>query len=200
MTNRQISSAQTRAKLIRTAMVLFQTNGVENTSVSQITRAAGVAKGTFYTYFARKEDIVVATFCAPFAEIVDELAQMSGAAVTDKLSHYCRRFMECAECNGINVCRGWIQDVLSQINTHQNRDKCKWFNDVDVVQEILNVAIKNKELAKNTPVPLFAHMIISHLYGMMVCWCMSGGEFEPLVWVDKFSTTHLQKVLKDYLI
>ena len=43
--------------LLDTAFDLFTTNGVNETSISQISERAGVAKGTFYLYFKDKLDI-----------------------------------------------------------------------------------------------------------------------------------------------
>ncbi len=43
--------------LLQTAYHLFIENGVSKTSVSDITKSAGVAKGTFYLYFKDKYDL-----------------------------------------------------------------------------------------------------------------------------------------------
>ena len=43
-------------------MALFDERGFDTVTVDEITKKAGVAKGTFYTYFATKSDIVVEEF------------------------------------------------------------------------------------------------------------------------------------------
>jgi AcrR family transcriptional regulator len=43
----------------RAAVKLFTAQGFDNTYVEEITQHAGVAKGTFYTFFAKKEDVLV---------------------------------------------------------------------------------------------------------------------------------------------
>jgi AcrR family transcriptional regulator len=48
----------TRDRLFGAAMRLFAEKGYAATSVEQITRAAGVAKGTFFIHFATKDAIV----------------------------------------------------------------------------------------------------------------------------------------------
>lgn len=48
-----------REELLDTALSLFLENGYERTSVEQITTTVGVAKGTFYHYFATKQDVLV---------------------------------------------------------------------------------------------------------------------------------------------
>ena len=57
--------ARTRQALKAAARQLFERNGFQDTSVSQIAALAAVAHGTFYTYFDSKEEV--------FAEIVGEL-------------------------------------------------------------------------------------------------------------------------------
>jgi AcrR family transcriptional regulator len=47
-----------RQELVQAAVHVFSAKGVSATSVDDIVRAAGVAKGTFYLYFATKDDAV----------------------------------------------------------------------------------------------------------------------------------------------
>ena len=47
-----------RNALLTHAFSLFMNNGVSNTSISDITEHAGVAKGTFYSYFRDKDDLI----------------------------------------------------------------------------------------------------------------------------------------------
>jgi AcrR family transcriptional regulator len=49
-----------RADLIRAAVDVFAQKGMEDATVADITRAAGVAKGTFYLYFSSKEHLLTA--------------------------------------------------------------------------------------------------------------------------------------------
>jgi AcrR family transcriptional regulator len=49
--------ARTRAKLVDAARDLFERQGYIDTSVNDVTAAAGVAYGTFYIYFTSKEGI-----------------------------------------------------------------------------------------------------------------------------------------------
>jgi len=50
--------ARTRAQLLKSAQETFGTLGYHRTGITEITRAAGVAQGTLYTYFSGKEDIL----------------------------------------------------------------------------------------------------------------------------------------------
>ena len=50
--------AQTRGRLLRAAEEAFGSRGYHRAGISDITRAAGVAQGTFYSYFRNKEDVL----------------------------------------------------------------------------------------------------------------------------------------------
>jgi AcrR family transcriptional regulator len=58
---------RTRQELLDAAEAVFGEKGFEHASISEITRRAGVALGTFYVYFPHKEAI--------FIELVDELGE-----------------------------------------------------------------------------------------------------------------------------
>lgn len=47
-----------RKRLIEAGVFQFSLNGIDGTRVEDITKQAGVAKGTFYTYFKSKEDML----------------------------------------------------------------------------------------------------------------------------------------------
>ena len=49
-----------REDLVDAALRAFAANGVGGTSVDDIVRSAGAAKGTFYLYFASRDDVVTA--------------------------------------------------------------------------------------------------------------------------------------------
>lgn len=199
MTNRQNAALQTKRKLIAAALELIKRNGFNAINVEDITREAGVAKGTFYTYFKRKEDIVLEISRAPFAEIAAELEAMRSLPLIEKLTHYVRRFMQCVQFCGIHICRQWTRDVLDPNEVPENKDAQKWQYDVDMLQNILKNAVQNGELKKNTPIDLFTHILICQMYGMMTCWCMSDGKFDPLDWTEKFCAAQLPALFGPYL-
>lgn len=68
MNNRQLAALETKRKLMEAAQKLICEKGLNDTSVEQITETAGVSKGTFYTYFKKKEDIVLALSRGMFGE------------------------------------------------------------------------------------------------------------------------------------
>jgi AcrR family transcriptional regulator len=60
LSRRERKKQETRQRLLRIALRLFREQGYDNTPVKQITKAAGIAKGTFFNYFDSKEAILPA--------------------------------------------------------------------------------------------------------------------------------------------
>lgn len=59
---RHEKTQETRDAILESGLRLFEERGFNAVSVEQITRDAGVAKGSFYTHFSTKSDLIVAEF------------------------------------------------------------------------------------------------------------------------------------------
>jgi AcrR family transcriptional regulator len=55
---RETAKSERRERLYEAALTLFRTQGYETTTVDQITRRAGLAKGTFFNYFPTKDAVL----------------------------------------------------------------------------------------------------------------------------------------------
>jgi AcrR family transcriptional regulator len=85
----QERSRRTRRQLVNAAVKLWSErgfeHGVENTTVEEIARAAGVTKGTFYFHFAHKEDVLL-EMSLTTSDAVNEVAQRAageGASIDE---------------------------------------------------------------------------------------------------------------------
>lgn len=200
MNKRQENAKKTRQKLLNTAEILLKANGFNSLCVEDITRDAGVAKGTFYVYFKHKEDIVAEICRGYFKQIENQINEMNDADLIEKLTVYFGNFMDAVELYGINICREWIRGAIDPKTAPDITDMSKWQYDIDMLKNILINAVQNKELKKDAPIEILTYLFISELYGMMTCWCMSDGKFEPKDWTKPFCEIQLKAILKDYLL
>ena len=200
MTKRQENAIKTRQKLLDTAENLLKSVGFSALSIEDITKASGCAKGTFYIYFKHKEDIVAEICRGYFKKIEVQILELKSKDIIEKLSLFFDNFMKAVEIYGINICREWIRSAIDPNTAFDKTDKSKWQYDIQMLNGILKQAIKNKELKENTPIELLVYLFISQLYGMMTCWCMSDGRFEPKEWAYKFAKFQLKAILKDYIV
>ncbi len=58
MSKREAKKQNNKRAILDSAISLFNENGYEKTSISQIARKAGVGKGTVYSYFDNKKSII----------------------------------------------------------------------------------------------------------------------------------------------
>ena len=61
---RQQQAASTKAALFESAITLFNEKGYNAVTIEDIAHRAGTAKGSFYTYFKTKSDIIIEEFGA----------------------------------------------------------------------------------------------------------------------------------------
>jgi len=81
-----VTSAETRARLLRAAADVFAARGYDGTRVADIAAAAGVSNGALYAHFGSKADLLVAALRAHGKRVLsDLLAADPGRPVTDLL-------------------------------------------------------------------------------------------------------------------
>jgi AcrR family transcriptional regulator len=76
---RTARGARTRAALVRAARTVFERDGYLNARLTDITAEAGLATGSFYTYFTNKEQV----FAAVLAEVQEEMLHPHVREMTD---------------------------------------------------------------------------------------------------------------------
>jgi AcrR family transcriptional regulator len=72
---RERNKRERRRRLEDVALELFEREGFDATTIERIASAAGLAPRTFFSYFATKDDLVLADYSARLSRILDELAQ-----------------------------------------------------------------------------------------------------------------------------
>ena len=175
LTKRQKDALETRRRIIDASRRLISEKGFDNVSMEDIALEAGVSKGSFYTYFKHKEDIIYELNKSDFFVLSETVRQMDSDLNT-RLEYYSIQFMSGIERGGIEICRQWIRNNLSPIPLEVIGNLTKYEFDRNAMIGILNDAIARGELKENTPVEKLAIQITSHLYGIMLTWCMSDAE------------------------
>jgi len=83
---REAKKQDTRARIVRHAVELFKTKGFDRVTVDEITTACGIAKGTFFNYFAKKEHVLL-HLADSYAELLREIAAAHrGLGLMERLS------------------------------------------------------------------------------------------------------------------
>ncbi|MEA3418253.1 MAG: TetR/AcrR family transcriptional regulator [Campylobacterota bacterium] len=135
-----VNKEEKRRVIALSCSELLLTHGIDNLTISEIAKTAGVGKGTIYEYFENKEDIVfeiITTFMAGYEEKLLEVVEKS-ASVKKRIYHFFalifedpnyhkqlnlyQEFLAISLTNGTEemiafsiVCKKRFTDILTQI-------------------------------------------------------------------------------------
>ena len=168
MGKREEQALQTKTKIIEAAKALIQEKGIDNVSVDDITKLAGVAKGSYYVHFKKKEDIVGEIGCMEFRYINEEISDMKSINIVEKLEYYFKRYKDGVMDLGVEISKCWLQNNLNC--------RCKLEYDYLAISNMIKAAIISKEIKEDINIDILVYKIISILYGLMLIWIMSDGN------------------------
>lgn len=198
MTNRQCAALDTKNKLLQAGKKIICEKGLVNTSVEEITKAAGVSKGTFYTYFKRKEDIVFELSFTMFDKILKDAKAFNGNFL-DKLENYMVNFSGYIEQSSVKLSQDWVRNVVNPNLSDDKYDSSKLQFDLDSVYELITISIKNGLLKEDTPAERLSQTIVDLLYGQMLCWSMSDGAYSLKKRTQEFCEEYLELLFKEFI-
>ena len=191
MTNRKIAALETRKKLLEAGKRIICKKGLDNTAVEEITEAAGVSKGTFYTYFRRKEDIVFELSRQVFGEFLENAKQAEGgflAKLTD------------IEKGSVKLAQGWLKSVVAPAPEGENSDREKLSSDLADAEALIRFGIGNGLLKEGAPAEKLAHTLTDLLYGQMLCWSMSDGDYSLKARTQEFCDAYLTGMFQNWMV
>ena len=85
MEKKKSATCQKRKKIVDKAWELFAKNGYEETKVEDITKDLGISKGSFYTYFATKEELLYEVLGKIKKEVIEKLENINVDQTPEKV-------------------------------------------------------------------------------------------------------------------
>ena len=195
MGKRQLAAQETRRKIVAAAEKLIREKGFAAVGVADIAAEAGVAKGTFYTYFERKEDVVAEIAYRRYADI--EARALCSGAVERQIAAFLRGSMQYIEETGLHICQQWLNNSVQPDDT---QGKKKLAYDLDVLQSLLRDAVIRGELCADTPAEALTEDIIAAYYGIVTLWSITNGGMDPVDHIERFAEQTLPHILTPYRI
>ena len=194
MNTRQARARETRKKIIDAAEKLISEKGFDAVQIIDITNEAGVAKGSFYTYFKRKEDVVSEIAHAKFEDIHGSSLQQDGD-ICDRLTTFLTGSMEYIRETGIRIAQQWVRGVAEPENP-DGIEKLTY--DRRVIQRLLDAAVQDGELDLTLPTERLTDWIISQYYGIVFIWTLTDGVQDPSAAIRDFCGGMLRDALAQY--
>ncbi|MCI9638570.1 MAG: TetR/AcrR family transcriptional regulator [Emergencia sp.] len=199
MTSRQIAALATKKKLLDAGSKIIAEKGLSQATVDEITALAGVSKGTFYTYFKKKEDIVFALGYGAFSEVLDKAMSLQDTFI-EKIIYYMVHFSACIEDSGYKLSQEWIRSLSDISSSEETGPRGKLKFDLDSISRLIQAGVEEGNLAKDTPAEVLTHTLADILYGQMFCWSVSDSSYSLRARTEEFCETCLPEIFKAYAL
>jgi AcrR family transcriptional regulator len=169
--SRATRKENTREHILKAAIDLFSKKGFENTSVESITRKAKIAKGTFYNFFEKKEDVLLYFLDREYSKSEAEIEQKLSShqsfidQVELSIAAYIRHIFPNREFSKV-----LIKERIGKIGTGKNK------NELHLMQALsrsIDMAKQRKEISHAIDARRLTEMIFA-LYTMYVIYWTNG--------------------------
>lgn len=179
ITQRSMQAAETKSTLFKTALDLFKEHGYDTVTIEDITKAAGVSKGTFYLYFESKDSVLVEQFRLiddHYKTVFDSVpksmpADMQLYTLVQAMCEYC------ADVCGLNPIRiVYINQISgnSKANILGDRDRYLYILLNQIVEAGIQQDIFRSDLGTDRLVTLIARSFHALIYD----WCLPEVPFD----------------------
>jgi len=191
MENKLSKADRTRQYIIETTAGIFNTKGYAGTSMSDITEATGLTKGSIYGNFGNKEDVALAVFDYNYAKVSAIIQQRIRAAKTfhDKLMVYAQVYDQYTRSNlfpqgGCPILNTAVEadDTNSLLKDRAAQAIQKWKRSV---QNLIQGGVDAGEFKEGLDIPRLALSIIAMLEGGIMISKVTNSQ----ACLDKIMTT-----------
>ncbi|MBE6594263.1 MAG: TetR/AcrR family transcriptional regulator [Ruminococcaceae bacterium] len=171
------SSGGTKSRIVDAAWKLFYEQGYEGTTVEDIVALSGTSKGSFYHYFASKDDLI-GSLAYLFDEKYEELAAALDptASALDTLLYLNRELFSMIE-NRIDI--ALLARLLSTQLTLQGSKQLLDHNRVyfKLLRRIITEGRQRGELTEALTVSETVRLYAMTERAMLYEWCLRGGDY-----------------------
>lgn len=194
MGKREENALATKKAIMKATSDLIAERGYENVVVEDITKRAGIAKGTFYNYYKQKDDVLTEFANLHFAEINSKVSEMKEFdSVQTAVSYYLCNYINVLKNTGITKVRHWLTLIVLPSTLPK-----KYNSDLEIIYKLLLRAKDNGLLKSDAAVEQLANVIVTYLYGVIITWAIND-QNDPSQKIELFNTKVLPKVLGPYL-
>lgn len=172
LNSRQLQSRQTKAKLYKSALELMKRQRLEDITIAEICREAGVSVGSFYNHFATKSDIFVEMYEQADGFFDDRFHGLEpSASIARDIIDYFGIYAEYNENFGV--------ETIKQLYSSSNKlfiVKGRYMQ--SVLQALLEKAQARGQLVTDLSAEDMTEYLFIAARGVIYNWCLHDGGFD----------------------
>lgn len=167
-TKRQIHAEETKRRIYEAGVKAISEKGLDSVSIEDITTAANVAKGSFYTHFHSKADLVYSTI-AYSDEIYEQMyQQVRELSFLPMITQFVRLSYTEYEKRGKGIIKAMVSNYFTQPErNYYGKDRIL----VCCLTEIVEKGRAEGLLSTETSAHDYAMVLLSAMVGVEIMWC-----------------------------
>lgn len=193
---RQDAKQQSRQKIIDAMRLLLQEKNADSINIEDITTRACIGKGSFYTHFKRKEDVISVIAMEQYNAMTENVLALTGN-VYERLCEYLQCSAKIIDEMTLQVAQNWMKSVTAPIaDEHGGMDKYSY--DYDNIRRLITDGVERGELISDIPTDTVAEIIMDAYYGAVANWCITGSAKDLVTGIENFCKYGLKAILEQY--
>ncbi|OKP90357.1 TetR family transcriptional regulator [Paenibacillus helianthi] len=172
LTSRQLQSIQTKSNLFESAVKLMKQHSLEDITIAEICRGAGVSVGSFYNYFSTKSDILVEMYEQADGFFDQKFRGLEpSASIQNDIVDYFKIYAEYNLNVGIAT--------IKQLYTCNNKlfiAKGRYMQ--NVLQALLEKGQANRQLIDSMSAEEMTEYLFIAARGVIYNWCLHEGGYD----------------------
>lgn len=178
VTKRQLQAQNTKEKIYKTAVELMNKKGLNNITVEEVCKQAGVSVGSFYNCFKSKNDIMNEIYQVADEHFLNTVApSIKEGAFEDKLRKYFRFYAQYTIDRGLEFVKN-LYNVYNTMFIKKGRH----------MQMVLLAVIEEAQAAGEIRCDMTAEEIVEYLFiaarGIVYDWCLHNGSYDLHEYMD----------------
>lgn len=176
-TTRDIKAQHTKQIILETAVSLFHTKDYAQVTIEDITKAAGVSKGTFYLYFESKDSVLAEEFASLDEHYCRTVSNLPEAPLDRQLLYFTQQMcIYCQDTLGLNIMKTLYMNQISlelRMRLLNNNERPFYTIMTDFVQRGIENCIFRNDIEEHR----ILNILVRAIHGLIYDWCLYDGEF-----------------------
>lgn len=165
ISRRERKKQETKSNILRTARHLFRDNGIDNTSIEDITERVDISRGTFFNYFSNKDGLIIGIVEDEVDELIDyledELMGITGAVT--KLKLFYKKIIE----DAIQYLHITEHVIISTILKSDEHSFCIFKEYYAITEKLVIEAQRNREITDKVAADQIVSLILGCYYSVL---------------------------------
>ena len=177
--SRKDKAADTKKRIFETSVALIKSKGYDNVTISEICKAAGLAKGSFYVHYKSKEDIVRESYYADMGTYISNhytefVTTNPNKSIIERITYFLNLEFEFADYAGYELtCLAYSLNLSACIPGPSEHFSNRHFSKIlfDEIQS--SISYSSSDFSSEE----IFNYLESIVRGTMATWCFSNNSF-----------------------